>query len=648
MAPSPLLSSLGNANHWAAQLRQAGAKGPWPMAEDAPGWRAVPDATRRLVCDLAAEAIASPWPHLPATLWFSFRRVGNRESFETPYLERRRRLKLLALAAVFDPERFLDPLGDSLWSICEESSWCLPAHLRQKRDCQGLPDPEEATLDLFTAQTSADLSLAVQIHAAALRRISPLLVERTMACCRERCLEVFLQRSDYWWMGLVHPKPQLTNNWNPWIVSNVLHTALLVGESPERHASILEKALLVLDQYLGDMPDDGGCDEGVGYWNHAGGSLYEALAAADHATGGALRPVFQWPKVAAILSFPKHAWLGDGYWVNFADSSARASLPSWLVGRCAEALQDGTLSTLARALRQKEEALGGSVLRSSLHRTIGTLLEEPAQETGSPVVLDLPDSWLPHLEFRVVRPTNQGGGWTLAAKGGHNQESHNHNDVGSFHLYRHHRPVLIDPGVGVYTAQTFSAQRYGIWTMQSEWHNLPGPGGVPQSPGRAYRARQTRPVDAGGERGLSLEMAGAWPAEARLRQWVRTVVLTAQDTVSLIDRFATEVPLPFVDWYFVTAGRLILHPERQEVEMTEVDLPGGRKSGAARLAWGKHLSFEVSVEEKEIDDARMSLVWATPIRRLRLRLPNPPAELTVGFTLLPLEGSDPHEHPVAG
>ena len=36
------------------------------------------------------------------------------------------------------------------------------------------------------------------------------------------------------------------------------------------------------------------------------------------------------------------------------------------------------------------------------------------------------DSWLPDLQVRLVRR----GGWTLACKGGHNGENHNHNDVG--------------------------------------------------------------------------------------------------------------------------------------------------------------------------------------------------------------------------
>ena len=79
-------------------------------------------------------------------------------------------------------------------------------------------------------------------------------------------------------------------------------------------------------------------------------------------------------------------------------------------------------------------------------------------------------------------------GFYLAAKGGHNAESHNHNDVGNFIVYADGRPVLIDAGVGTYTAKTFSPQRYEIWTMQSAYHNLPTINGFLQKDGRQFRA----------------------------------------------------------------------------------------------------------------------------------------------------------------
>ncbi len=80
-------------------------------------------------------------------------------------------------------------------------------------------------------------------------------------------------------------------------------------------------------------------------------------------------------------------------------------------------------------------------------------------------------------------------GLYLAAQGGHNAESHNHNDVGNFIVYADGEPAIIDVGVETYTAKTFSAQRYEIWTMQSAYHNLPTVNGVMQGAGRQFEAR---------------------------------------------------------------------------------------------------------------------------------------------------------------
>lgn len=77
--------------------------------------------------------------------------------------------------------------------------------------------------------------------------------------------------------------------------------------------------------------------------------------------------------------------------------------------------------------------------------------------------------WYPSVGILVSRSE----AWVAGVKAGCNNDSHNHNDVGSVTLYRDGRPLLVDIGVETYSKKTFSAQRYEIWTMQSSWHNLP-------------------------------------------------------------------------------------------------------------------------------------------------------------------------------
>ena len=91
--------------------------------------------------------------------------------------------------------------------------------------------------------------------------------------------------------------------------------------------------------------------------------------------------------------------------------------------------------------------------------------------------LPLPkDVWLPDLQVMVARDEEGSTkGFYVAAKGGHNDESHNHNDIGNYVVYYDGQPLLIDVGRGTYTRKTFSDRRYEIWYNCSDYHNTPSP-----------------------------------------------------------------------------------------------------------------------------------------------------------------------------
>ena len=125
--------------------------------------------------------------------------------------------------------------------------------------------------------------------------------------------------------------------------------------------------------------------------------------------------------------------------------------------------------------------------------------------------------WLPNLQIWSARQD----GLFVAMKGGHNDESHNHNDVGEMVVYADGEPLLIDPGVGEYTSKTFSNDRYSIWTMQSGYHNLPQINGCDQKNGKEYKAR----VISRQKEQMVLDIAAAYPQEAAVDSWQRKVSL---------------------------------------------------------------------------------------------------------------------------
>ncbi len=99
------------------------------------------------------------------------------------------------------------------------------------------------------------------------------------------------------------------------------------------------------------------------------------------------------------------------------------------------------------------------------------------------------------------------GGLYVAAKGGHNGESHNHNDIGNFIVYADGEPEIIDVGNCVYTAKTFGAERYELMNTRSSNHNVPLIGGMEQVCGRQHAAKDVR----ADENGVRMDIAGAYP-----------------------------------------------------------------------------------------------------------------------------------------
>jgi hypothetical protein len=150
---------------------------------------------------------------------------------------------------------------------------------------------------------------------------------------------------------------------------------------------------------------------------------------------------------------------------------------------------------------------------------INNLLAEQPKE---PLLADV---WMPNLQIMTARR----GKTFVAMKGGNNGESHNHNDVGSFVVYSDGEPLIIDPAVGEYTSKTFSNRRYEIWTMQSQYHNLPQINGADQRDGKQFAAANAKYKKGS----LSLDITDAYPAEADVKRWMRTVSISKGGIVTV-------------------------------------------------------------------------------------------------------------------
>jgi hypothetical protein len=180
-------------------------------------------------------------------------------------------------------------------------------------------------------------------------------------------------------------------------------------------------------------------------------------------------------------------------------------------------------------------------------------------DTGAAVFRDPEAAWISDVQILTARTPS---GLFLATHGGHNAESHNHNDVGDFIIYLKGEPMIIDAGRGNYTARTFSNRRYELWFTRSEYHNLPIINGKGQEAGRSFEAKGVRESINDKESALSMDITGAYPDSTGIIALKRTVKLNREkERVEIKDIFELKaVPTSFEQVFMTVCDVSIAEP----------------------------------------------------------------------------------------
>jgi hypothetical protein len=587
---------------------------PFPRAVERKEWLALPAGLRSATIQKAEGFHGMDWIVPRATLFLDYTRTGNRERYQSVSYGRRERLAALVLAECMEGKgRFIDDIADGVWAICEESWWGVPAHLSLQKKGNGLPDVTEPTVDLFAAESGTLLAWTAYLLPEALDGVSPLIRERIRFEVRRRIIDVNLERDDFWWMGF----SRTVNNWNPWICSNWLTTVLLLEDDPVRRVSSVRKILICLDNFLDQYPADGGCDEGPTYWTRAGGSLFDCLELLHSSSGGRI-DVYSNPLIGEIGRYVSKAQIHGDLYLNFADAPARSQIDPSLVFRYGRAIGDSTMMRfgvfLAKEQRFGEKAAEGRF--GVLGRVLPALFSLDAMRGVTPREPLLRDFWLPDIQVMGARST--GGtarGFFLGAQGGHNAESHNHNDVGNFVVAVDGTPFIIDVGVETYTARTFGKDRYTIWTMQSAYHNVPLINGVMQKEGREFRAVDVRYQSDESAASISMNLAAAYPAEAQCVSWDRTMTLVRKDTVRITDAYEVEAVRGDIALTFMTVCSPALRGEGT-ILLRNAQNPG------VVLKYDQAL-WSARVETIPLEDAQLRASWGERVYRIVLSAKHP-------------------------
>lgn len=485
----------------------------------------------------AERALNEPMPSLSFRLYRQFSDTGERKAYEQAYFDRRGRLAAVAMLAL-DTARpdALQVLEEMLWDVCGEYTWCLPAHLGT-----GEVNQVDGNIDLFAAETVHMLAEIVTIHA---ERLDRLIIERIRSEAERRIfIPLYRDQRKYHWQTADH-------NWSAVCGGCCGMAALLLLKDETTLTESISHTVSCMNAFLSGYGEDGGCAEGIGYWVYGFGYFtYYAEMLCEYSEGEL--NLLAGSKISAIAAFPLRVHLSGGTFVNYSDSAEQEEIPSGLLSLLVSRiglqvdlplhiplLTDDPCHRWAHLLRNVmwsdpavygDEGAYAQAERGFIFRNMGWMIAK-----GS---LDSPDT---------KRTNGAPLHVAISIKGGHNDEPHNHNDLGQFIIHCGGENILCDPGAGLYTQAYFAPGRERLFHISSSGHSVPLIEGQEQSSGRQAQAQviEAKLAEGGGELDTTLDLTSAYSGAASLARYTRQIHWKMSPDCSrdraelrLIDRF---------------------------------------------------------------------------------------------------------------
>ena len=446
--------------------------------------------------------------------------------------------------------------------------------------------------------------------------LEPRLRQRIRYETNQRLFEPYLKRHDFRW--LYNSNGHRASNWTAVCNAGVIGAALHLEGDPARLAEMIYKALRSLDDYLESFDRDGGSSEGTGYWAYGFGSYVMLAQLLDQRTKGQIA-LLEGDRLRKIAQFPLRTRLSPGFYANFSDCRPGAEIPVYLLSYLAERLDLPALRGLIAEQPPNPERYDWLVpaLRELFWRPDAQAAHKPA----------LPEKrdWFGEMMWLIARvdPANPQG-LVLALKGGHNDEMHNHNDVGSFIVHVGGESLVAELGPGRYTRDYFNEKRYSYFVTQSCAHSCPLPNGQPQMQGPEYAA-QLIDLNLSDEADrVCFELKACYPPAADLDSLKRQFTLDRErGLVELVDEVRFHSGPQAFETVLITLGKVEITP------------------GSLRIS-GEQAQLEVAYNA-ELIDAQVELVeqvdldaGRTDVRRLVFALKQPAQAASLRLVMQPI------------
>ena len=417
--------------------------------------------------------------------YLAYLKDGNRKLLEDVYFKRRRDATALALYLQWgESEEKVQLFEEMLFTICQEYSWALPAHIPINENKTGYIDAYE-TVDLFASETAHFLAECTVLFK---NKLDQSLMDIIKTEIQKRVLTPFVKKE---WAF-----ERLTNNWSAVCAGSIGIAALIIEEDLNRKSLILQRVENALEYFLQGYGDDGACVEGMGYWVYGVGyytyfaDMYEQLEGKN---------LFTNPKWENIVSFPLKAVMPSGKYLPFSDSPEKVTIPS--------SLNAFFYKKFGIVPAKESEVTNFHFDHCYRWGHVSRILWWSNEEVRNSY-LELNGEFIfDDAKWVIVKRANL----YFAAKGGHNGESHNHNDLGHFILGDKKGLIFDDLGAPVYTANYFGENRYEVAHARSYYHSVPCLDKQEQMVGSEYQSAITEINKEQNKFHVKIDLQNAYP-----------------------------------------------------------------------------------------------------------------------------------------
>lgn len=499
----------------------------YPKFSDRKAWEkaARSDYAERII-NAANEIKDGDIPQLPFSLYRRFAVDGNRSDYEQLYFKRRENLAYLTLAMCLtgDVEKYIIRLLDQLFAIMEEDRWTIPAHSKWSENWELLMEYEPS--DLFCCETGAVLAVMCHIVGEQLDKYCKDISGKLRKMILERTVyNIIYNKNTYFmhhWYDAEFPR-----NWTPWCSYNCLICAILLERDYSKLLDAINVFWSLSVRSVAIYNDEGYCDEGATYYNKSALMVFGTFQLMSKVQPHSMDKIFALPKVKNMFEFFANIQVVPGRVFSYADSQVSFVPHLHLMAPAAAMIGSELLMNVCNSY-EKPLGMCGDYMLSG----IGTLFDMPDNTVEKKVELPA----LSYYTDRVAVFRNRN--FVVGGKAGCNYESHNHNDLGQFILYKGDEPIIIDAGTGVYSRENFGSTRYGLWYTRGAGHNAPVFGDIEQKDGKYF----AKVADIS-ENKMVMDLIEAYPDEAGVERFIRTIDI-AEDSVSVSDDIALKNHLP--------------------------------------------------------------------------------------------------------